>query len=149
MGWDIPVVDKYRGSVLFKNNLPYRTGNLRHNAARSIFLSPGVRYVIDENEADYTRTVFDYYINFRGRNFMHAAAVDIYHFLLDSLNGAMPQWNDEYIRARKNVLATSKDSYERQVTNILHGSGMYADSNLKEYVLNEAFEASLTGTILR
>jgi hypothetical protein len=60
----------------------------------------------------------------------------MYEFLLYTVYGGNTLVNQNYLNARRNVLATSKDNERRQVRNVLHGSGDYADKTLKEKILN-------------
>lgn len=121
--YDLPIIAKYRMNVLFKFALPLDTGNLRHNAAKMILLKPGVKYRIDEAEADYTRVVFEYYVYRKGQNFMFNAAQDIYDFLNIYLHGGRPEYGKNYIIAKRNVLYSAQGSFERDERNIMHGTG--------------------------
>jgi hypothetical protein len=136
MKFDLSVLLYYQCLVIFKDNLPVDTGNLRHNATRLTLLKPGAYYGIDESEADYTEAVFNYYLTYRNQNFMYNAVVRMYEFLLYTVYGGNTLVNQNYLNARRNVLATSKDNERRQVRNVLHGSGDYADKTLKEKILN-------------
>lgn len=146
--FDLPDIIKYQLNVIFKFELPFKTGNLRHNAAGMILMKPGARYRIDESEADYTRKVFEYYLFVRGENFMRNAAERMYAFLSWYFEGFNFTNTPYYKQARKSVFVTAKDSEERQVQNILHGTGAYAEQSTITKVLGSFSEYSFTGSVL-
>ena len=147
-GFDIPDILKYQLVVEFKINLPFDTGNLRHNAAGLILLKPGARYRINEAEADYTRDVFEYYLYRRGENFMYNAAVAMYNLLKMYFEGNDIKFDENYMRARRNVLFSSQNTEEREVRNILSGTGNFASESTKEKVLGSFNEFSFTKQVL-
>ena len=146
--FDLPDIIKHRLNVIFKFELPFDTGNLRHNAAGMIIMKPGVRYKIDESEADYTRDVFEYYLYRRGKNFMYEAAFRMYVFLSWYFEGFDFRDTPAYTKAKSGVLFSSKNTEEREVRNILHGTGAFASDSMKEKVLGTFNEYSFTGQVL-
>jgi|LGVF01.2.fsa_nt_gb hypothetical protein len=146
--FDIPDIIKYQLNVMFKFELPFDTGNLRHNAAGLILMKPGARYRIDEAEADYTRDVFEYYLYRRGKNFMYEAAFRMYLFLSWYFEGFDFKDTAFYTKAKQGVLFSSKNSEEREVRNILHGTGMFASDSTKEKVLGAFNEYTFTKQVL-
>ena len=148
VNFDLPDLVKYQLVVIFKFELPFDTGNLRHNAARLILMKPGARYRIDEAEADYTRDVFEYYLFLRGENFMYNAAKKMHAFLSWYFEGYNFTNTPYYKQARKSIGITSKGSEERDVRNILHGTGMFAQDSMKEKVLGTFNEFSFTKQVL-
>ncbi len=146
--FDLPDIIKYQLNVMFKFELPFDTGNLRHNAAGMIMMKPGVRYRIDESEADYTRTVFEYYVYRRGENFMYNAAERMHAFLSWYFEGYNFTNTPYYKQARATVGFTAQTSEQRQIRNILHGSGQFAEDSVKKQVLGAFQEYSFTGNIL-
>ena len=148
MNYDLPDIVKYRLNVIFKYELPFDTGNLRHNAAEMILMKPGVRYRINEAEADYTRTVFEHYLFRKGKNFMYEAAFRMYCYLSWYFEGLDIKDIAYYKKALPGVLRTAADSEERQVRNILHGTGAYANDSVKEQVLGSFNEYSFTASVI-
>ena len=146
---DLPDMIKLQLNVIFKFELPFDTGNLRHNAAGMIMMKPGVRYRIDESEADYTRDVFEYYLYRQGKNFMYEAAFRMYTYLSWYFEGFNLKDIPYYKQAKRGVLFSSKDSEERQTRNILHGTGNFADQSTIDKVLGTFSEYSFTDSILR
>lgn len=149
VGYDLPDLVKHQLNVIFKFELPFDTGNMRHNAAGMILLKPGARYRIDEAEADYTRTVFEYYLYRKGKNFMYEAAFRMYTYLSWYFEGFDIKDIPYYKQARKNLLFTAKTNEERQVRNILHGTGAYAEDFMIKKVLETFNEYSFTGSITK
>lgn len=146
--FDLPDIIKYQLNVIFKFGLPFDTGNLRHNAAGMIMMKPGARYKIDETEADYTRDVFEYYLYRRGKNFMYEIAFRMYVYLSWYFEGFDIKDVRYYQQARRGVLFTAKNTEEREVRNILHGTGAYASDSMKEQVLGTFSEYSFTAQVL-
>ena len=146
--FDIPDLLKHQLNVEFKFALPFATGNLRHNAAGMILMKPGARYRIDESEADYTRTVFEHYLYRKGENFMYNAAFRMYMLIKLYFEGKDIKFDNNYMIAKRNVLFSSQDTEERQIRNILHGTGSFADDSLKEQILGKQETGTLFYSIL-
>lgn len=144
----IPDIQYHRANVLFKKNLPFDTGNMRHNAATMQIFNSGARFFINTAEADYTETVFEYYLYRKGINFIHDATVEIYDFLNSYFNGGRPELGRNYLQSRREILFTSKDSEARQEQNILHGSGAFAKDSLREKILSKPSGGPLFYSVL-
>ena len=149
LDYDLPDILKYQLNVIFKFELPFDTGNLRHNAANMIIMKPGVRYRIDESEADYARDVFEHYLYRKGKNFMYEAAFRMYLYLSWYFEGFDIKDVHYYREARRDVLFTSQDTEERQVRNILSGTGAFAEDSVIKQVLGSFSEYSFTGSITK
>lgn len=133
---DLPDKVKYQLKVLVQFELPIDTGNLRYNALDMLTRMPGVTFIINQAEADYTEKVFIFYIEKRGRNFMHAAAVSVYDYLMRYFQGYDPQSEDQYKTAFESyIMGYSEDNEAREVRNIIHGTGKYASQTVKAQIL--------------
>ena len=144
----IPDVVYHRLNVLFKKNLPFDTGNMRHNAATMQIFNLGARFFINTAEADYTEKVFEHYVYRKGINFMQDAAIEMYDFLNGYFNGGRPEFGKNYLESRREVLYTAKDSEARQERNILHGSGAFAEGSLREKILSRPEDGPLFYSVL-
>lgn len=135
LSYDLPDNIKYKLSILFMFELPIDTGNLRYNATCMQLLKPGARYYINTAEADYTEIVFEHYLYNKGINFMYDGAFSMYSFLNSYFNGGRPEFDKNYLMAKRNVTASAESNEGREIRNILHGSGDYASDTLKAQIL--------------
>ncbi|RLI51990.1 hypothetical protein DRO61_00880 [Candidatus Bathyarchaeota archaeon] len=106
------------------NELPIKSGNLRHNAAGLIVSDMTFAMEIDKTEAIYFDDVYGYYKDL-GDDFMERGTVAAYNFLELALQGNNALNDPKYLEARKSVLSTARNTEEREITNVLYGSGKY------------------------
>lgn len=107
------------------NELPIKTGNLRHNAAGLIVSDMKFAMEIDRTEASYFDDVYDYYKNYLGDDFMERGTLAAYRLLDVMLQGNNALNDPQYLEARKSVLSTARNTEEREIANVLYGSGKY------------------------
>lgn len=122
----------YRCLVFVKDNIPVKSGNAKHNATGIFYIRDTSAAIgVDITEANYMKKVLKIYQD-RGDDFMKRALLDVYVFLNDTLNGGDPTYNEEYQIALQSALGGAKSTVEREVANILYGTGQYGSEAAKE-----------------
>ena len=124
-----------RAYVRYLKELPYDSGNLRHNATTAQLGHPETRFITSSTEADYLGYVYEHYDR-NGDNFLVRGALAVAEQLTFELNGGNYNANSDYQKARQSVYNDSISSVEREERNLLHGTGNFAKNNRAEAIKN-------------